>query len=93
MATESHKSLYLQSMGFIEVRRLTMQEVAVLWRNAQRTACGNQDALKWVLLMGGLSLGISKPKMTRSDIESFIKKHAKEAAHVAEAIISLTTRE
>jgi len=90
MATDS---LYLQSLGTVEVRGITPEEMALLWRSAQRTTRGNIKATKWLLLVGSLVLGVTSPRMNKKRAESFIKKNAKDAARLAEAIISLTTRE
>ena len=91
MTDKSQESLYLQSLGTIEVRGLTQQEVALLWQGAKRTAHGNQSAIKGALLIGCLSLGIFRPRMKRPEIEAFIKHHAKEAAQASSLIIILTT--
>ena len=90
MADKSQESLYLQSLGDVRIRGLTTREVALLWRSALRSARGNKSAFNGMLLVGCLSLGISRPRLNRDEVEMFVKRHAKEAALVAERIISLT---
>jgi len=93
MTDKSHESLYLQSLGTVRIRGLNKQEIALLWSNTKRTTCGNIKATKWLLLVGSLVIGVTSPRMNKASAETFIKQHAKDAALVAERIISLTTSE
>ena len=90
MNTESQESLFVKSLGNVIARGLTKTEAVTIAQSARRNAQGVSDAEKWMLLVGALTLGMSKPRINREGVEMFIKSHPKDAAIVAKKIFELT---
>lgn len=90
---QSHKSLFVSSMGSVVVRNLTLEELALISHSSKQISRGNKDAMKWIMLVCSLSMGIVSPPMDRAKVEILVKKHAKDAARIATEIASLTMSE
>lgn len=93
MAGQSHESLYAESLGGrVLVRGLTAPEVALMEHGARRTARGDKDALRWLLVVGSLSLGLVQPRLTARGAELYAKAHAQDAARIVTRIMEITNR-
>lgn len=90
MDEKSHESLFVKNMGHVTLRGLTIQESAALYVTARKKSLGNQKAMKWLLLIGTLHIGIYNPQMTTVSVEEFVKRNPKDAAKLATRIIELT---
>lgn len=90
MGKESHKSLFVKSLGKVAVRGLTPTEAVMLRQSARQTARGVVDAEKWIVLVGVLTLGMVKPRINRDGVEVFIKAHARDAAKIAKCVLERT---
>ena len=90
---QSHESLYVDSLGGrVTVRGLTAPEAALREGAARRKARGDRDALRWLLLVGSLSLGLVEPRLTRKGAEMYAKTHAPDAARLVTRIMEKTNR-
>ena len=89
---QSQKSLFVASLGNVTVRGLAYNESLLLAHAAKKISRGNIKAMKWLLLIGSLTLGIVNPHKTRSEVEEWVKSNAKDAAQVAVEISGLTEK-
>lgn len=87
---KSQESLFVMGIGQVTIRGLTVNESAALYVMARKKSLGNQKAMKWILLIGTLCIGVVAPKMSKDKAEDLIKRNAKDASRLAIRIVELT---